>query len=394
MITSLEGGMPRTDEITLDDRLWERLIQLTDGAAALCYQCGVCTANCPWGLVRQEHLSVRDMMRRAQLGLHDGREALWLCTTCGQCQAYCPRGVDISDVFRGLRAIAWEENVVESGLPTLLWSLYWNDNPWSQPPSQRTGWARDLHLPAFDPQAHEILLYIGCTSSYDKRASHVAQALVRLLRAAGVSFGYLGIDEPCCGEAALSVGHKSYFQEIAAQTARAFDERCVRELVCISPHCYDVFKNYYPSEPNGFIPRHYTQYLAQLVDEGRLQFKGELSARLTFQDPCYLGRHNDEYLAPRHLMEALPGVELVEMSDHGVDGLCCGGGGGRMWLETAPGERFADLRVRQALEVRAQFLATACPFCLVCMEDSAKQVKSTDLHVMDIAEIAVLALAG
>jgi Fe-S oxidoreductase len=386
--------MPQTNEITLDDRLWERLIELTDGAAALCYQCGVCTASCPWGLVRQEHLSVRGLMRQAQLGLHNGGDDLWLCTTCAQCQAYCPRGVDISDVFRGLRAIAWEENAAAGGLPNLLWSLYWNDNPWSQPPSQRTGWARDLSLPAFDPSEHEILLYVGCTSSYDKRAGQVARALVRLLRAAGVPFGYLGEDEPCCGEAALSVGHKPYFQEIAEQTTKTFQERGVGELVCISPHCYDVFRNHYPAAPDGFNARHYTQYLAGLIAEGRLQFKGALSARLTFQDPCYLGRHNDEYQAARYLMEAIPGVELVEMSDHGIDGLCCGGGGGRMWLETAPGERFADLRVQQALETHAQLLATACPFCLVCLEDSAKQVRNAELHVMDIAEIAALALAS
>ena len=124
-----ENIMPEVDAITLDDELWERLIELTDGAAALCYQCGVCTASCPWGIVRQEHLSVRGLMRKAQLGLRNGNTDLWLCTTCAQCQAYCPRGVDISDVFRGLRTIAWENNSAEGGLPTLLWSLYWNDNP-------------------------------------------------------------------------------------------------------------------------------------------------------------------------------------------------------------------------------------------------------------------------
>lgn len=386
--------MSEVEEITLDDELWVRLIQLTNGTAALCYQCGVCTASCPWGVVRQEYLSVRELMRQAQLGLRDGNTDLWLCTTCAQCQAYCPRGVDISDVFRGLRTIAWESNTVERGLPTLLWSMYWNDNPWSQPPSQRPNWGDSLDLPDYNPLEHEILLYIGCTSSYDQRAAKIARALVKVLRAAGVSFGYLGEDEPCCGEAALSVGHKPYFEDIASQTARVFRERGVRDLVTISPHCYDVFKNHYPGilENNRFRAWHYTQYLSRLVEEGRLIFEHAVEKRVTFQDPCYLSRHNEEYMAPRQVLTSIPELNLVEMSDHGIDGLCCGGGGGRMWLETSPGERFSDLRFRQALDTQAQILATACPFCLVCLEDSAKQAHGTEVQVRDIVEIAAQAI--
>lgn len=384
--------MLESDGITLDDLLWEHLIQLTNGAASLCYQCGVCTASCPWGVVRQQQLSVRTLMRQAQLGLGNGGQDLWLCTSCAQCEAYCPRGVNISDVFRGLRTIAWEINAAETGLPSMLWSLFWNDNPWSQPPSQRAAWVGELEIPVFNSQEHEILLYVGCTSSYDRRATEIARALVKVLNAAEVSFGYLRKHEPCCGEAALSVGHKPYFEEIARETARVFDEFGVRELVSISPHCYDVFKNHYPSDQRGFRPRHYTQYLADLVDQGRLAFHTPLETKFTFQDPCYLGRHNHEYQAPRRLLEAIPGVELIEMQAHGIDGLCCGGGGGRMWLETAPGERFSDLRIQQALDTQAQTLATACPFCLVCLEDSAKQIKDKTIQVLDIVEIAARAL--
>ncbi|MGB2911193.1 MAG: 4Fe-4S dicluster domain-containing protein, partial [Anaerolineales bacterium] len=195
----------RSSHIILDDELWDRIIELTDGAAALCYQCGVCTASCPWGEVKKEPLSVRTFIRRAQLGLADGNESLWLCTACAQCEAYCPRGVNISDVFRSLRTIAWERRSVERGLPSMLWSLYWNGNPWSQPPSQRSLWAKNLDTPIFNPQHHEILLYIGCTSSYDHRAQKIAQSLASLLLAAGVQFGILGDEEPCCGEAVLSV---------------------------------------------------------------------------------------------------------------------------------------------------------------------------------------------
>jgi Fe-S oxidoreductase len=287
----------------------------------------------------------------------------------------------------------------------MLWSEYWNDNPWSQPPSQRSGWARNLDLPAFDPELHEILLYIGCTSSYDRRAQKIAYAQARVLQAAGVRFGWLGNAEPCCGEAVLSVGHKPYFQEIAQHTAQIFHEKGVARLVAISPHCYDVFKNYYPDTVAGesLTALHYTQYLAQLLDEGRLNFNTSIfdalgrntngqAVKVTFQDPCYLGRHNGEYKAPRRVLAAIPGVELVEMEQNLEDGLCCGGGGGRMWLETAPGERFSDLRVVEAAETGATILATACPFCVVCLEDSAKVIlKGRHLMVMDIAEIAALA---
>ncbi|UCH60046.1 MAG: (Fe-S)-binding protein [Anaerolineales bacterium] len=372
----------------VDDALWYRLLELTDGAAALCYQCGVCTAMCPWGDLRKEPLSVRTFLRQAQLGLQDGDQSLWLCTTCAQCSAACPRGVDIVKVLRALRLLAWELRQVEIGLPSVLWSLHWNNNPWTQPPSQRAGWAKGLDIPAFDPQQHEILFYVGCTSSFDRRSQKIARALVHLLDAAGVRYGYLGEAEPCCGESALSLGHSPYFREVARQAAQTFDEHGVTALVAISPHCYDVFKNHFSASMNNFEPMHYTQYLAQLLESGRLRFNQSEETRVTFQDPCYLGRHNGEYQAPRRILASIPGLELVEMTQHEEDGLCCGGGGGRMWLETPAGERFSDLRVEQAAACGASLLATACPFCVTCLEDSAKFKKLSGMQVLDIAELA------
>lgn len=384
--------MTNDDALPLDDALWQRLLDLTDGAAALCYQCGECTAACPWGLVRQGALPVRRLLRQAQLGIEHVEADLWLCTTCGQCQATCPRGVDIPAVFRGLRQIAWEQRAVEKGLPSTLWSLYWNSNPWSQPPSQRAAWAGSLNVQPFDPARHEVLLYVGCTSSYNRRAQKIARALVHLLEAAGVPFGTLGNDEPCCGESALSMGHLPYFEEIAANTMQVFRDRGVRRVMTISPHCYDVFRNHYHYLKTGFQALHYTQYLAELLDQGRLKFERPLDLRLTFQDPCYLGRLNGEYDAPRHVLSAIPGVELIEMTDSRQQGLCCGGGGGRMWLETPPGERFSDLRVQQAADIRVNCLAAACPFCLSCLEDSAKMLSTDDIEVLDVAELAWMAV--
>jgi Fe-S oxidoreductase len=190
----------------------------------------------------------------------------------------------------------------------------------------------------------------------------------------------------------LSLGHIPYFEEIVQHTSRAFREKGVRRVVTVSPHCYDVFENHYPRYDHSFEPLHYTQYLSQLMDEGRLEFGRAIDARITFQDPCYLGRHNNEYIAPRYILSHIPGAELVEMEHHGSDALCCGGGGGRMWLETPVGERFSDLRVMEASQAGANILATACPFCIVCLEDSVKSLETQDLKIMDIVEIASMAL--
>lgn len=378
--------------LTIDDDLLERLIEYTDGAAALCFQCGVCTATCPWGLVRDKPLSVRTLLRQAQLGLQEKNGSLWLCTTCAQCEVHCPRGVNITDVFRALRTLVWESRNPEKGLPTLLWSIFWNDNPWSQPPTQRALWAKDLDIPIFNPHEHELLLYIGCTSSYDQRAQKIASALVHLLKAAGVEFGFLGEGEPCCGEAVLSVGHHQYFEEVVGKTANIFQEHDVSKLVTISPHCYDVFRNNYPPFSNDFQPLHYTHFLAKLIVDGRLKFKKALDQQVTFQDPCYLGRINGAYQAPREILNSIPGLKLIEMENYAEGALCCGGGGGRMWLETPLGERFSDLRVEQATQTGADVLATACPFCVTCLEDSLKVRKAGKLEVWDIAEIAANAL--
>jgi Fe-S oxidoreductase len=391
-MTDPERELSSTSARVLDDELWERLIELTDGAAAACYQCGVCTATCPWGQVRQEPLSVRTLIREAQLGLADGRDSLWLCTACAQCELACPRQVPVVEVIRALRSLQWERKEALKGLPTVLWSVHWNNNPWSQPPSQRSRWAMGLDLPAFDPKQHEILLYVGCTASYDRRAQRIARALVKILRAANVSFGILGDDEPCCGEAVLSLGHRDFFDELAQNTARVLRERGVREMVIISPHAYDTFRNHYEPSNGGFHPIHYTEYVLELMTSGRLPLANGVERRITFHDPCLLGRRNGLYDPPRDLLAGLPGVELVEMEHHGPEALCCGGGGGRMWMETPADERFADLRLAEADATGADTLATACPLCIACLEDSLKSRKVQDLRVMDVAEIVAQAI--
>jgi Fe-S oxidoreductase len=381
-----------TQAITIDDELWEELMELTQGAIAQCFQCGVCTTACPWDIVREDGFSVRTLIRTAQLGLPEGFDGLWTCTSCAQCESTCPRGVPIASVIRGLRYLLWKRRDLLPGLSSALWSTFWNNNPWSQPPSLRSQWAKKLDLQIFDPSQHELLLYIGCTPSYDRRAQKIALSFAQILQKSGVAFGILGNDEPCCGESVLSLGHKPYFEEIAARNAEYFQEKDVSKLVTLSPHCYDVFLNHYPEVSNTFEPLHYTQFLRDLLQEERIGFHQPFEEKITFHDPCYLGRWNQEYEAPRQVLDTISGISLIEMERHGPYALCCGGGGGRMWMETPLGERFSDLRVQEAKSTGASIIATACPYCIACLEDSIKAQKIEDLHVMDIAEIAVKAI--
>jgi Fe-S oxidoreductase len=385
--------MIRNDTRVLDDDAWDRIMAATNGAAAACFQCGVCTATCPWPLVGGDAMNVRKLVRRAQLGVSDDAEVLWRCTTCGACEAHCPKGVEVTSVIRGLRHLAWQDRHVPPRLNALMWGMYFDGNPWGRPPSQRTAWARGLDVPAFTAES-EVLLYIGCTASYDPRVQKVARALVGIFRQAGVNFGTLGEAEPCCGEAAHSLGQVDYTREIVAANQKLFAEAGVRTIVAISPHCHDMFAGQYfkHDRPPDWRPMHYSAYLAELVAGDRLRFDRPLTTRVTYHDPCYLGRRHGLYDPPRQVLASIPGVELVEMSASREDALCCGGGGGRMWQETDAGQRFGDLRVGQARETGADALVTTCPHCIACLEDSLKQSSEAPLRVLDLAEVVAAGL--
>ena len=382
-----EPAAPRV----LDDALWEEVVESTRGLAAPCFQCGVCTAVCPWGLVQEEPVSVRRLIRMAQLRVGRWTDAIWLCTTCGACETLCPRGVPVSDVLLALRGLAWRRRAVPKGLPTMLWAIHWDGNPWDQPPSARLAWAKGLDVPLFTG-SQEFLLYVGCTAAYDRRNQKVARSVVRLLGKVGASFGVLP-DEPCCGEAARTAGQEAYLAELVEAASARLREAGARRLVAISPHCYDMFRTRY-SERLPLEVLHYAELLVRLAEEGRLAFRTELREVVTYHDPCYLGRRHGLYEPPRRLLSAIPGVTVVEMTSSREYALCCGGGGGRMWLETAAGERFGDFRVRQAREVGADVLVTACPFCLLCLEDSARTLGDDRLRILDLAELACRAMDG
>lgn len=260
-------------------------------------------------------------------------------------------------------------------------------NPLGEPPENRTDWAKDLEVKPFS-QGTEVLYFSCCVPAYDPNVKRVARAMASVLNSAGVDFGVLGSRESCCGESVRKAGNESLFQTLAQSNIGAFVENGVKRIVVSSPHCYHTFKNEYPELGGDFQVVHYTQYLAELIREGRLKLTKELKAKVTYHDPCYLGRHNDVYDEPREVLRSIPGLELVEMADYGEDSLCCGGGGGRIWMETKKGERLSDLRLEQAVKTEASILAAACPYCILNFEDSVLTTdKGAVIQVKDISEL-------
>ncbi len=351
-----------------------------------CYQCGLCTGTCPWNLVTS--FITRKLIHQAQFGLVDLEgEEIWLCATCGACVEHCPRDVKIIDIIQAIRRIGVQWGVIPKTLKTTMTSIGTVGNPWGEAPEKRADWAGGLDIKMFT-QGTELLYFPCCTPAYDPRGRRIATATVAIFKKVGADFGILGAEESCCGESVRKVGDESLFKKLAKNNIEAFKRWGVSKIVTTSPHCYHTFKNEYPELGGSFEIIHYTQYLARLIDEARLKLTTELGKRVAYHDPCYLGRHNKVYDEPRMILRSIPGLELVELPDFGQDSLCCGGGGGRMWMETKKEERFSDLLIEQALEVGADILATSCPYCIINLEDSVLTMDKADvIKVRDISEL-------
>ena len=361
-----------------------------------CFQCGLCDAVCPWNRVRD--FSMRRIVRQATFGMTDiESEEMWLCTTCGKCPQQCPRDVRQIESGVALRRIATEYGVFPQSVQpvrTISGSLVGEGNPLSEERKKRADWAEGLGVATF-AEGMEYLYFPGCYLCYDPRLKKVARATAGVLQAAGVEFGILGPQENCCGESIRKTGDEELFKRLARENIKTFVDQGVKKILVSSPHCLHTFRNEYPEFRVDFEVVHVSELLLELIRAGRLELKGEYGKRVTYHDPCYLGRHNGVYEAPRELLEAVPGLELRELPESRSESLCCGGGGGRIWMETAKEERFCDLRVDQAMEVKAEVLATACPYCISNFEDSKLTLDVVEeIEVKDIAEIVFEAMGG
>ena len=325
-------------------------------------------------------------------------EQIWYCTTCRACLEVCPVYIGAYEPIREVRIAEIEKGSrVPSLLTRSLETLYMFNNPWEPSIKKRGEWPGDLTVPDITEGAKaDICYFVGCTTALDTRAQKLARALVRIMIHSGISFGTLGLKETCCGDIARRVGEQGLFEEQMQKTMALFSAYGITELVTSSPHCFNLFKNEYPAyqgikasdERAPLRIRHYTQLLEKLMEKGLVRPVKELNITITYHDPCYLGRYNGIYEAPRRIIRSISGVRLVEMAHCGPDSLCCGGGGGRMWQELKDEKKMSEVRIREAADTGANVVVTACPYCLIMLEDALKTADLEErLKIMDLNEL-------
>lgn len=371
------------------------------GAESLgwCYQCGKCTAVCPVDTVGD--YSPRKMFRRTQLGtpLLDSPD-LWLCTTCSNCLRVCPKEVNMIQIMPAVR----EQAVADGRAPQELLSAFENTarygNPLGEPARKRADWVKQAGVPvpilSQHPDPVDVLWFVECYPAYHPRGQEASVALARILNTLGVDFGILGREEKCSGDSQRMAGEAGLFEMLAEHNIKTLSQYAFHEVLVTDPHAYNALLHEYPKFGGEWPTRHYTQFLAPRIAD--MTFSRELPVRVTFHDPCYLGRHNGEYEAPRQLLQAIPGLELVEMGRCRENAYCCGGGGGGMWMDSFTAQftsmRLSEKRVLEAIEYGAEVLAVTCPYEVSRFEDAVKSTGNAGrLQVMDIAELLAKSMA-
>lgn len=380
----MESGKDITSEET--DKLREGMHK--------CISCELCFEACPVATTDLFEFTNPDVMvRNFSSMMFDPRKEyntasvmnmreVWQCLTCLKCEEVCPKDIEVMKIFRQAKGKCFEEAKVPTSLSKVLNNQFELGNPWGRSVRKRGEWAEDLDVEKY--QGQDVLLWVGCLGAYEERSKKVSRALANVLNRAEVSWGTLGPNEKCCGNLAYQLGEKMVFEELMEENLETIKMSGAEKIVTISPHCFNVLKNEYFDLDAEVL--HYTQYLNNNFDE--LNPSKDLDWEVTYQDPCYLGRHNEIYEAPRNLLKQVPGIELVEMEKNRDMGVCCGGGGGGFWLNEDPEDHLSNERMEEALGTKADVLATACPFCLANFEDSVKYLnREEDIDVKDISEI-------
>ena len=316
-------------------------------------------------------------------------QILYSCVACNNCKDQCvfPKFKDfLPDIFVETKAELVNEGRIPPEVRDYFKAIAISGNPYKLPQSERGKWAEGTGLPEYSGQ--EYLFYVGCVGSYDEVGQKMARSVGRALMAAGVSVGILGSEETCDGNEVRILGETELFRELAGKTIARFNEKMVKKIICLDPHALNAFKNEYPELGWKFRVFHYTEILARLVKDKKITLP-EYPAKVTYHDPCYLGRHNGIYGAPREILNAVPGLELVEMGRSGPNAFCCGGGGGNFFTDIlGTGEDSASrVRVREALKTGARAIAVACPTCAKMLTDAVKmEEKEDEIKVIGLAE--------
>jgi Fe-S oxidoreductase/nitrate reductase gamma subunit len=397
---------------------WKQLVDLE-----ACTRCGRCQDNCPAylsGKALSPKQLILDLKGHLQdvgpnlfnlLQKEDGNgdkpsvsmigdvitpEVIWDCTTCRACQEVCPIFVEhINKIVDMRRNLVLEQAEMPETAEMALRCIEERGHTCKGTTACRTDWCGDIEGAKIlaEDQDIEILYFVGCSAALEDRNMKVSAALGRIMQAAGVNFGVLGEAESCCGEPARRLGNEYLFQMQATKNIETFKRYGVKRIVVTCPHGYNTLKNEYPQFGGEFEVIHHSQYIAELIQQGRLRLKNSLTENITYHDACYLGRHNDIYEEPRQVVEALPGAQFTEMERCRSSSFCCGGGGGHMWIEENVGTRISEMRTDQALATQASVLATACPFCLQMFEDAIKAKEASEaIRAMDIAELVAIAI--
>jgi Fe-S oxidoreductase len=399
-------GEPVFGVSALQHFTWKDLLDMYS-----CTECGRCTDNCPAAKTNKPlkpkslMTAMRDSLYARSGELVSGKgevkplvpeiidpEIVWSCTTCRACEEECPVMITYVDkIVRLRRDLVESRGEPPSELGKALRGMETNANPWNISSMDRDKWAEGIEVKPFDADECEVLLFLGCAASFDDRAKKISTSLVKLLDAAGVKYGYLGADEPCCGETARRAGSESNFRMMADGLVEAFKELGVKKIITGCPHCFNTFKNEYPMFGAEWEVIHHTELLAKLVAEGKLKPAERIVKRVAYHDGCYLGRYNDVYDAPRRILEAIPGLELASFAASRQRGLCCGGGGGRFFMEEDADKRVNNLRVDGLMQADPDAIASACPYCMTMLSDG---LKAKDLYdtkgQLDVAELLAI----
>ena len=315
---------------------------------------------------------------------------LWACTNCMYCMEHCPALIEHVPKIIGMRQYkVLTEADFAPELQLTYRNMENNSNPWGIGGHLRGDWAKDLGIKTLaEDQSGEYLFYVGCSGSFDERGKKVAVALARILQTAGISFAILGNEEGCCGDSAMRGGNEYLYQAMAQANIETMNGYGVKKIITMCPHGYNALKKDYPHFGGNFEVYHHTEIIADLLKKGKISLKKPVAGRFTYHDSCFLGRYNGIYDQPRTILQAVPGMELVEMERNQAKAFCCGAGGGRMWMEEDLGERINDMRTDQAIAVQAGTVAVACPFCLTMVSDGIKdRQKEESMAALDIAEI-------
>ncbi|MVT13595.1 MAG: 4Fe-4S dicluster domain-containing protein [Euryarchaeota archaeon] len=359
-----------------------KMLEIMGMGTTLCYQCGECTVSCPVGEFTGEKISVRSIIRAAQIG-QEYYDNIWACATCKLCENYCPRNVDIVNIILAVRTMAFSKRKAPEKIEKVIWDIFENGNPWGGKKKERAKWAEGMEIKDAS-EGVDVLLYVGCEAAYDPKQHGNVRSIAEILRRAGVNFGILGNNERCCGEPLKNAGEIEYLEELVSQNIDQFEGTGAKIIVTVSPHCSKMFKEVYRKAGLKIEVMHYTEYLNRLYSEGLIKFKGGNSENVTYHDPCLLSRGEGLIEEPRDLLKA-SGFKIVEMKDYGKNSICCGGGGNRMFLEFK-GKRLADVRTDQAIETGTGIIVTACPYCNMNLHDSVK-TRAINIKVMELAEL-------